>query len=254
MTSDTLPSPAALSNPASLTSRPASRSARTLRTRLVADTSRQTSCCSETTPSSSSRARPPTDTSNPSTHSCGSATTIDSRSACKVRQSSPTSTSTFCPARHAVACMLSCDCVRCVAKNTHQHRSASQQYAAALLPFFCVYYIFFSYLCFGLCCPRFLWLPQATANDGRRGEKNEKGRQREGQTGGKQKREMGLWFVLFFLSNRTSGKEKRRSKQKKRRVLLENSNWIKFCFASREGEKGVGWESVVLYIFFISQY
>ena len=101
-----LSSMAASSNPSSLTSRPASRSARTLRPRVFATTSRHTESTSETTPSSSSRARPPTDTSNPSTHSCGSALTTASFSACNVRQSSPTSTSSFCPARHAVTCML----------------------------------------------------------------------------------------------------------------------------------------------------
>ena len=67
--SDDAPSAAASSNPASLTSRPASRSARTLRPRVFADTSRQT--------------RPPTDTSNPSTHSFGSARMAFSFSACK---------------------------------------------------------------------------------------------------------------------------------------------------------------------------
>ena len=67
----TSPRLADASNPASLTSRPASRSARTLRPRLFADTSRHASSVRETTPSLSSRARPPTDTSNPSTEGCG---------------------------------------------------------------------------------------------------------------------------------------------------------------------------------------
>ena len=114
--SATSPSAAASSNPSALTSRPASRSARTLRRWAFADTSRDTFSSREITSSSLSRARPPTDTSNPSTHSCGSALTRDSFSACKVRQFSPTSTSTSsCPARHAVTCIaVTCSFLRSV--------------------------------------------------------------------------------------------------------------------------------------------